>query len=177
MGKHIGLALCKNCRAQWCRLQPVLGGVQVGGCREKWNHGSVCRLQQKRPRLDKSSFSMGLLGSVKGQETFMRVLEGSGAVYWHQKGLGQSQMFCAQWSGDKKNIFLLCLFEGEDGKWIKHSASPVIGTLVMGRSKSGDYKPLSATFFSFIFYIALITAEIRYLFTLLLVQYLAPWLE
>lgn len=38
----------------------------------------VCRLQQKRPRLEKPSFSKGPSGSVGSQETFMRVLEGVG---------------------------------------------------------------------------------------------------
>lgn len=51
---------------------------------------------------DCRNVSVGLLGFVGGQETFTRVLEGVGAAHWGQKGLAWFQMFCAQWSRDKK---------------------------------------------------------------------------
>lgn len=142
-------------------------GSTGGGCWEKWNHDSVCRLQQKRPRLKKSSFSMGPLGSVRGQETFTRVPEEVGAAHWGQKGLGWPQMFCAQWSRDKKNISSFVCLRERVGNDVTAQLPQWWGHWWWGRPKSGHWKPFSATFSNFISYIAFIIAAVRYLSALL----------
>lgn len=107
------------------------------------NCGSVFRLRQKRPRLEKPPFSMGNLGSVGSQETFMRVLEGLGATSQGEKGLGWPQMFGAQWNRDK--IFNPCRYSRERVESDGNSQSND-GDIVEGMPKSRDWKPLPATF-------------------------------
>ena len=108
------------------------------------NHGSVCRLQQKRPRLEKPTFLMGTLGSVGSQETFVRVLAGVEATSQGSKGLGWPQMFGAQWIRDKK-IFNPCVCPRERVKSDENSQSSD-GDIVEGTPQSRDWKRLSATF-------------------------------
>lgn len=77
------------------------------------------------------------------------------------KGLGWPQMFHAQWSRDKKmSFFFVCSRERvkSDGN-TRTSDRDILG----GRPKSGNWKPLSTIFFSFISYFVLITVAIRYL--------------
>lgn len=108
------------------------------------NLGSVCRLQQKRPGLEKPTFSVGHLGSAGSQETFMRVLEGVGATSQGKKGLGWPQMFGAQWNRDK-NILKPCVYSREKVKSDGNSQSSD-GDILEGMPKSRDWKPLSVTF-------------------------------
>ena len=118
------------------------------GCWEKQNHDCVCRLQQKRPRLQKLfSRSLGLCwrpGNIyKGPGR-------GGSCTLRPKGTCLAPNVLCTVEQRQENIFLFCVFEREGGKGRECSVSSAMVTLVGGNLRLGTGN-LSLLLFSVLF--------------------------